>query len=181
MSRKSNKSARGAVTGFIAGVVATGPMTVAMILWHRSLPVNERYPLPPREITMKLAQATGLSDLMSSEMRSAATLVSHFGYGGGAGALYGAVADEIPGPAIAKGVAAGLLLWTISYLGLMPGTGILKEATGHPARRNVLMIVAHVVWGAALGLVTELLHEEATGAGSKPFSTSWLPQRDRKR
>ncbi len=180
MSRQSETSALGAVIGFIAGVVATGPMTVAMILWHRSLPMRERYPLPPREITMKLAQATGLSDVMTPEMRSAATLAAHFGYGGGAGALYGAIAEEIPAPAIAKGVAAGLALWAVSYFGLMPGAGILKQVTGHPARRNVLMIAAHVVWGAALGIVTELLREETTGAGAKPFSANWLPQRDRK-
>ena len=27
--------------------------------------------------------------------------------------------------------------------------GILKPATRHPGRRNMLMIAAHIVWGAA--------------------------------
>lgn len=65
----------GAVTGLIAGVVATGPMTVAMILWHRRLPTA-------------------------------------------------------------------------------------------------------VVWGAALGLVTELLKEEARGSGQGPFSSATAPHKD---
>lgn len=168
----------GALIGFIAGVVATGPMTVAMILWHRRLPVSERYPLPPREITMKLAHGAGLSQRMSSEAKSAATLLAHFGYGGAAGALYGAVREEIPAPTLYKGIGFGLLLWAGSYLGLLPGTGILKAATAHPARRNLLMIGAHVVWGAATGAVADLLKEEAHGAGSRPFSSALTLHKD---
>lgn len=172
------KALLGTIIGFIAGVVATGPMTVAMILWHRRLPPSERYPLPPREITMKLAREAGISDKMSSEVRSAATLLGHFGYGGAAGAIYGAISHEIPAPPIYKGIGFGLLLWAGSYLGLLPGTGILKIATAHPARRNLLMIAAHVVWGAATGMVTELLKDEAHGAGAQPFSRTRAPHRD---
>ncbi len=178
MTRNTESTALGAITGFIAGVVATGPMTVAMIWWHRRLPAHEQYPLPPREITMKLARGAGLSHQMSSEARSAATLLAHFGYGGAAGAIYGAVSDKIPGPGLLKGVGFGMLLWGGSYLGLLPGTGILKIATDHPARRNLLMIGVHVVWGAATGAVADLLREEARGSGLKPFSASTSPHRD---
>ena len=31
---------------------------------------------------------------------------------------------------------------------------ILRPATDYPARRNALMITAHVIWGAALGVLT---------------------------
>jgi hypothetical protein len=66
------------------------------------------------------------------------------------GALYGAVTPRnFSGPA--TGAAFGLGVWTASYLGLLPALGILKPATEHPARRNLLMIGAHVVWGSALG------------------------------
>jgi hypothetical protein len=34
-------------------------------------------------------------------------------------------------------------------MGWIPGVGILKPATAHPPRRNLLMIAAHVVWGTA--------------------------------
>src|SRR3954469_8354399 len=163
----TERTALGAVIGFIAGVVATGPMTAAMILGHRRLPLHERYPLPPREITMKLARATGLSQHMNSEMRSAATLLGHFGYGGAAGAIYGALSEEIPAPMLCKGATAGLLLWGASYLGWLPGAGILKAATRHPAQRNLLMIGAHLVWGTALAALTHLLKDEARHPGLK--------------
>ena len=178
MKSVGEKSALGAVIGFIAGVVATGPMTTAMILWHRRLPLTERYPLPPREITMKAARVAGVSDRVSEETRSAATLLAHFGYGGAAGAIYGAVSDEIPAPTLVKGVGAGLLLWAGSYLGLLPGTGILKMATEHPARRNALMIGAHVVWGVAMANLAELLKEESDAPGLQPFSSTLAPHRD---
>lgn len=178
MATQTERSSLGAVIGFIAGVVATGPMTVAMILWHRQLPASERYPLPPREITMKLARSVGISEQMTPEVRSAATLLGHFGYGGAAGAIYGAITDHIPAPTACKGVGFGVLLWAGSYLGWLPGTGILKIATSHPARRNLLMIGVHVVWGTATAYLTELLKEEAHGAGQKPFSSATAPHRD---
>lgn len=173
-----DKSALGAVIGLLAGVVATGPMTVAMILWHRRLPISERYPLPPREITMKLARKAGVSDEMSYEARTAATLVAHFGYGGAAGAIYGAISDKVPAPPLCKGIGFGFLLWAGSYLGWLPGAGVLRGAADHPARRNLLMIGSHIVWGAALGVVTDILKEETKGAGAKSFSASLLPHRD---
>lgn len=176
--KTTKQTALGAVIGLIAGVVATGPMTAAMILWHRRLPAAERYPLPPREITMKLAREAGVADKMSAETRSAATILAHFAYGGATGAIYGAVTDNIPASTLSKGVGFGLLVWAASYLGFLPGAGILKVATEHPARRNLLMIGAHVVFGAATGALTALLKEEANGSGAQPFSTTWTPHRD---
>lgn len=36
------------ILGAIFAVAATGPMTAAMVLWHRRLPARDKYPLPPR-------------------------------------------------------------------------------------------------------------------------------------
>ncbi|HAE50229.1 MAG: hypothetical protein CMO30_07955 [Tistrella sp.] len=41
-------------------------------------------------------------------------------------------------------------MWAASYLGWIPAARILKPATRHPWRRNLLMIAAHLVWGASL-------------------------------
>lgn len=127
---------------------------------------------------MKLAREVGLIKHMNSEMRSAATLLGHFGYGGAAGAIYGAVSDEIPAPALAKGVVAGLLLWGVSYLGWLPGAGVLKAASKHPVQRNLLMIGVHLVWGTALAGLTQLLRDEAQQPGLKALATAPAPHRD---
>jgi len=178
MSKTAERSSLHAVIGLVAGVVATGPMTVAMILGHRRLAAAHRYPLPPREITMKLAREVGLSKHMSSEMRSAATLLGHFGYGGAAGAIYGAVSDEIDAPVLVKGITAGLLLWGASYLGWLPGAGVLKSATDHPVPRNVLMVGAHLVWGTAMAAMTNLLEDEVHHPGPRALASTPAPHHD---
>ena len=78
------------VLGVICGIAATGPMSVVMVLLHRRLPDRERYPLPPREITMKAVGEVVEPEDLAPATRSALTWLAHFGYGGGAGALYAA-------------------------------------------------------------------------------------------
>lgn len=65
------------VLGALAGVAATLPMTMAMRRLHGRLPDEERYPLPPREISADLPHL-GLT-------APTATLLHHFAYGGAAG------------------------------------------------------------------------------------------------
>lgn len=134
------------ILGAICGVVATGPMTAVMVLWHRRLPTRERYPLPPREITGAVAGKAGVA--LDAEAISVATLIAHFSYGGMAGGLYGLLSGaKVPQPETA-GLLMGLLVWSLSYFGLLPALHILRPASQHPARRNALMLGAHFVWGA---------------------------------
>lgn len=148
------------VAGGIAGLLAAAPMTVAMEIMHRQLPVEQQYPLPPREITDKLAEEAGVDDEMDEQDQQQATMAAHFGYGTACGIAYGMVAHHLPGPPIVRGIGFGLAVWSGSYLGLLPALQILKPATEHPAKRNALMIAAHVVWGAATGVIAEALMDE---------------------
>lgn len=144
--------------GALAGLAATGPMTLAMKLMHEQLPREEQYPLPPRQVTEGLAEKTGVSEHLDEEEREAATWVSHFVYGAACGALYGAVSGErLDRHAALAGVGFGVAVWAGSYLGWLPAAGIISPATEHPARRNALMIAAHAVWGAGVGVALERL------------------------
>ena len=169
------KDVRNLILGIVCGIVATGPMTVLMIMLHRRLPAEERYALPPREITMKLARESGIAGHLSAGERDAATLVAHFGYGGAAGALYSAMAVE---KKPANGLLFGMFLWLISYLGLLPGAGILRSAIHHPLRRNLLMIAAHLVWGGTLGWLMEALLGDQRRRSAPALGTSELTHRD---
>jgi hypothetical protein len=123
--------------GAIAGTCATMAMTVTKrALWER-LPPGERYPLPPREIVE--ATAPDAPD------KGATALVAHFVYG----ALTGAAYAVLPRGWL-PGALYGPMVWTASYFGWIPAARILTPAHRHPARRNALMILAHVVWGVAL-------------------------------
>ena len=144
------------IAGAAAGFAATIPMTAAMAVMHRQLPRVEQYPLPPRQITMHLAQvAQAVPE--DEGVKQATTLTAHFAYGTAAGAVYAPLAAHCPAHPLVKGISYGLGVWAGSYLGLLPATGLLSSATRHPARRNLVMIAAHVVWGVALGVATEHL------------------------
>jgi hypothetical protein len=139
--------------GAAAGCLATVPMTWAMEVLHRRLPREERYPLPPRQITMRLVEEAGGEDQPDEPERRDLTLLAHFGMGTAAGALYGLVAHRQPLPGPVAGAGFGLAVWAGNYLGLLPALGILCPATEHPPRRTALMIAAHLVWGAVTGAI----------------------------
>lgn len=132
--------------GALAGIAATCAMTAAARAMHRRLPAAERYPLPPREIMEGVLPGNSRRFAEEHE-RQVATLAAHFGYGAATGALYALVR---PRGGIPSGAAYGLLVWIVSYFGIMPGLRILRLAHDHPLRRNALMIAAHLVWGSTL-------------------------------
>lgn len=137
-----------------AGFISTLPMTIIMHAGHKRLPPQEQYPLPPREIVNELLWKTGVEEIAPERFKFMSTLVAHFAYGALAGSAFAAVERHLPGPVIARGASFGLMVWGASYFGLLPTLGILKPAHEAPLRRNLLMIAAHLVWGAALATLS---------------------------
>jgi uncharacterized membrane protein YagU involved in acid resistance len=132
--------------GALAGIAGTFAMTAAARAMHRRLPRSERYPLPPREI-IEGALPPPAKRTLDEARRQSATLAAHFGYGAATGMLYALLR---PRGSVLPGAAYGLLVWTVSYFGIMPGLRILRPADDHPLRRNWLMIAAHLVWGSTM-------------------------------
>lgn len=146
------------LAGAVAGTLATVPMTAVMLALFSRLPKAQKYPLPPYEITMMVTRrAGGLDRLMSQRARTFASLLAHFGYGACTGALYPYLGTENSRHPALWGGTYGVAVWVLSYLGWIPAARILRPATEHPARRNSLMIVAHLVWGAATALISQRL------------------------
>jgi len=148
--------------GALAGLVATLPMTLFMLLIHQLLPKWQQYALPPEEITDELAERADLKKHMDKEQKVGAALVAHFGYGAAMGALYSIFTNVIPLPAVMKGTLFGLVVWAGSYLGLIPAMDISTSADKEPMRRNLMMIAAHIVWGSATGVIANVLGRPAT-------------------
>lgn len=152
------------ITGLLAGSLATAPMSAVMVWMHHRLPRHERYPLPPAQITARIAaqaaEKAEMAEHLDSTRLRAATVLAHFGFGATTGVFYAEVRKYLPGPPAVQGMLFGLGVWTSFYLGLLPAAGILSPATEHPARRNALMIVAHLIWGAVLGIAVERWENE---------------------
>lgn len=140
--------------GGIAGLVGTMAMTAAMRRLHKRLPEKERYPLTPREIVDSGARQIGLP--LADETARDVTTITHFVYGAAMGAV---VAALHPDPGKRGGALAGTAVWLASYMGWIPAVGTLEPATRHPARRNALMIGAHLVWGTATAVALRELRD----------------------
>ncbi len=141
--------------GGLAGFAATVPMTLVMVAGHSLLPWHEKYPLPPRQIVESVAEHAGVRKQTSETQRQAMTIAAHFGFGAATGGLYAPIASRISIPPVLGGMGYGFLVWLASYMGWLPAAHILPPASDHPARRNILMIAAHLVWGAALALIIQ--------------------------
>jgi hypothetical protein len=137
--------------GAAAGAAATLPMTMVMEALHERLPGEPPQPLPPREITDSVAAKAGVHDDLGEKDKQDLTLAAHFGYGAACGGLFGMVAPRSAAAAIPAGVAFGLAVWTGSYLGWLPATGVRHHPRHDPPARTALMIAAHVAYGAATG------------------------------
>jgi uncharacterized membrane protein YagU involved in acid resistance len=162
-----NKVLRGA----LAGAVATVPMSVVMTTVQRTLPAREQYPLPPKEITAKLADDVGIQDNLKEPELNALTMLAHYGYGALGGGAYALAEGVLPGRPAVKGMLFAMGVWTGSYLGWLPTANILKPVTEHPVRRTVLMITAHLVWGASFGVVEARLREGRAKSDRPPYVT----------
>ncbi|SFU98268.1 DUF1440 domain-containing protein [Halomonas korlensis] len=144
------------LAGAIGGLLATVPMTLAMEALYRRLPREESYPLPPREITQDLLQKANADTSLDEEQRTELSLISHFGYGAFAGALYPVTRRHVAHPLI-FGSSFGVAVWAASYFGWIPALHILTPPHRHPANRRRLMVAAHLVWGAGTVWIGERL------------------------
>lgn len=145
--------------GGLAGLSATVVMTVLMRQFHQLLPEDQRYPLPPREITQRTLPASSEKTLRTL------TTLSHFGYGAATGAIFNLV---MPKGGMVAGMTYGGVVWLASYLGWVPAAHILTAANRHPLKRTLLMISVHLAWGAACALTAR----ELEAAESQIFRNS---------
>jgi hypothetical protein len=146
------------ILGSVSGLAASGMMSVYMNLTHRLLPREQKYHLPPKEITLALAARAGMSDEISEEpVKTMATGAGHFGYGALGGILFSMGFPRLQINPLIAGSLFGFLYWTIGYLGWIPATGILSPATRHPPQRALLTLTAHLVYGLGAAYIFNFL------------------------
>jgi uncharacterized membrane protein YagU involved in acid resistance len=138
------------IAGAISGFVATVPMTLAMIGINKLMSWPDRQRLEPRKITDDMLDRVGLRDDLSEDERKQAALAAHFAFGAAAGSLYPVVEPFIPAPRAIRGPIYGLGVWAVSYCGVLPAIHTLPSPEKRPFGRTVLLVAAHLVWGAAV-------------------------------
>jgi uncharacterized membrane protein YagU involved in acid resistance len=95
-----------------------------------------------------------LRENLRTNERDCASTVAHFGYGAAMGAAYPMV-TRLPLPSGTRGPAYGLLVCAASYAGWLPAIETLPPPQRRPFGRNLLLIAAHLVWGATTEALTQ--------------------------
>ncbi len=153
-----SQRARRCLAGTIAGFLATAPMTAVMVAGKCCLPRRSKDSLPPVQITQNALRAINVADELSREQKVNLAAVNHFGFGASTGALFGLFcAPRSAADAVTSGCLYGIGVWSCSYLGWLPASGLYRSAVDETPERNTLMILAHIIWGASLGLATHVI------------------------
>lgn len=152
--------------GALAGTIATLFHTATMFALRPWLPHERTRALPPAQITSVAADRADVRTARAGRGLRVATTATHFGFGAAAGAAYPVIAERTRCPPVATGVGFGLAVWAASYLGWIPALRLLPPATHDPASRTIMMILAHVAWGASLGLAYDRMRSSRRNGGA---------------
>jgi hypothetical protein len=110
--------------------------------------------MPPETITAHVLNALGVR--RSRETQDALATALHLGFGAAAGAIFepARAALRLPVHPALQGAAFGTAVWAVSYLGWVPALGILPPPHRDRPGRPEVMLTAHWVYGALLGLLS---------------------------
>ena len=136
--------------GALAGAVATVPMSAVMLALRKQM--GEQ---PPDVITTKAAHAVGANP--TEDEADALASVAHVAFGAAGGVAYALLPAWGPPPL--RGVLTGLAIWVSAYQGWVPALRIMPKASEDQPKRPGVMIGAHVVYGAVLGVLEKELRE----------------------
>lgn len=137
--------------GALGGGIGTAAMSLAMLAAAEAGLMGEH---PPDKIAGAALDAAGVHD-RDEEEQDALAVALHFGFGIGTGALFGLLHRRLPFrvPAALHGVVFATLVWAVSYQGWVPALGIMPPASADRPDRPKVMLFAHWVYGAVLGII----------------------------
>lgn len=156
------KTLRAVGRGVAAGTVATLAMSVPMLAATR-LGIVQRQ--APKQITDRVLQRVGLADdVRSDSARDALAAGNHLAFGAVGGVGFALLAPRLPAavPAVAAGMAYGLSIWTVSYAGWAPALRLVPPPDEDEPGRPILMLGAHLIYGAVLGALTPTARRAST-------------------
>jgi putative membrane protein len=165
--------ARGIVAGIVGGLVASWVMNEFMEnlgpQLQKAVSKSEESAKPqqsqdgekPDDATMKTADAvvstlTGGRHLSHEEKEKGGPIV-HYAFGALMGAVYGAVAEEMPFATTGFGTAFGAALFTGADLVAVPALNLSQSSADEPISSLATPFAAHLVYGATTETVRRLV------------------------
>ena len=165
--------------GAIAGTLATVVMSTVMLGALRAGLLGRQ---PPRLIADAVLDE--VPGRQSEAVHRLGTALVHLGYGAVAGAVHQAVRGVSP-PASAGsglGAGAGAGVWALNYVAIAPAIGLLEAPQRDRPDRPIVMLVAHLVWGAVSAIVgDDIARRISAGVGPRRASSLRPCTPDRRR
>jgi putative membrane protein len=90
---------------------------------------------------------------LTEREKDKAGVVLHYAMGVTSGAIYGALAEALPGATAGKGMPFGVAVWLIADEGIVPAVGLSKSPMEYPLSIHAYSFASHLVFG----LTTELV------------------------
>ena len=157
-------AARRVLQGALAGSLATVIMSAVMFGAKRLGLMGE---MPPEKITAHVLDRAGWRrrGRRSQDLISA---ITHIGFGTGVGAVFAFLerGPQPPVPFLPAGLIFGAAVWWVSYHGWVPALGIMPPPARDRPGRPQSMLIAHLVFGVALGGILQ----QVTRVGRAPTS-----------
>jgi hypothetical protein len=135
--------------GFGWGLVATLAMSAVMITGYATGLAPMPNPIP-EAVVSRILEIVGVGAPRPAVMVLA--IVSHFAYGGVAGAVLAALTRPVT---VWKGLGWGVLLWLVMDLVVLPLLGWGFFGVAITPRIAVATLVLHLVYGLTLGLLVD--------------------------
>jgi uncharacterized membrane protein YagU involved in acid resistance len=147
-----------------AGIAGTAAMTAYQLAVRKARGQRLDTPVPrtwaeapaPAQVVKKAAEAVGHGRDITKKDVPRLTNAMHWGYGIWWGLVYGLFARRLAPDAIGGGAALGAALWGASYAELVP-LGVYKPPWKYPPQELALDLSYHLVYGAAVAGIYELL------------------------
>ncbi len=178
--RKEGNVLKGLAAGIVAGLAAAWTMNQFQAAWSRLTEGEERShgaqslqqgsaqhgvggELRSRgkdeeqdDAPERLANAIEVAALdheLTEREKEAAGTAFHYAMGATSGALYGAVAEIIPGVKAGAGLPFGAAVWVIADEGVVPVLGLSKSLTEYPISTHAYTFTSHLVFGLTAEVV----------------------------
>jgi hypothetical protein len=142
--------------GAVAGAAGTGVMTAWMWAASRAGLMPEQ---PPRRIVRALLFPGSANSRKPGE--GPLGHLAHLGFGASMGAVFG-LSNSHRRPPVAVGITYALGVWAVSYEGWVSAAGILPPAHADWPKRDMAMVVAHILYGATLALVLRRMRRRSS-------------------
>jgi len=145
-----NSDLRALGDGTIGGCLGTIAMSVVMVAGQKVGALGRQ---PPERIAAAGLDALGVQ--RTRTVQAGVAVLLHIVFGSAAGALFGLLYRRLRAPLdpSLQGVIFASMVWAASYKGWIPALGIMPPPERDRAGRPVIMVLAHWLYGATLGML----------------------------